>query len=524
MKKIFDKVTILLVICSMIISTGISKVDASSNSLYNLYTKTLVSDSIKYLNEVYLKKYPNLGLTLKYGTLEEKAIIKNLAKDITKNSKTDLEKSNAIYNWILKNIKFSEKSSAYSMDALYEKKGHCMSYSNLMTDMLKSIGIKCAVVGGIGEDMTKETTVDGLSGHYWVMAYIDSKWTLYDVAKRVKAETNIDTMAKKYYFSFIDFVFIDNFCSKKYNHQVTYNNGFKVLNTEEDYIPNVAGSYFNDIPVAFATNKHVKYVGDFEEFNCPEEAKNNVFNGGLAYIENEQSIYSFENGIISFRNELMINNKKCLTLDSGCFIVNSSKAPYYFIHGGLTFKRGDTVSIVKIEVADSLDKFQVEWKSSNPSIIKVLDDNKLQCLKNGKTDLTLTITNKKAGVSNIWPITVYVGNGRPSVDFTYKSDDSLTVNKLKTLKVKIKKLKNKKKNKLYIKWKKISGVDGYQIAYAINKKFTKKKKTKKSKKTSITLKKLKKKKYYVKVRAYKKVNNKIHWSKWSKIKLKKIKK
>ena len=78
-----------------------------------------------------------------------------------------------------------------------------------------------------------------------------------------------------------------------------------------------------------------------------------------------------------------------------------------------------------------------------------------------------------------------------------------------------------------VTWKKISGVSGYQIQYSTSKKFTKKTTkavySKGNKKYTKTVKKLKsKKKYYVRVRTYKKVNIngktfKIY-SKWSKVK------
>ena len=86
--------------------------------------------------------------------------------------------------------------------------------------------------------------------------------------------------------------------------------------------------------------------------------------------------------------------------------------------------------------------------------------------------------------------------------------------------VSISKLQSKSRRKLTVKWKKRSGVSGYQLQYALNKKFTKGKKTKKVsgyKKTSLTLKKLKSRKtYFVRIRTYKKVNGKIYYSSWSK--------
>lgn len=99
-----------------------------------------------------------------------------------------------------------------------------------------------------------------------------------------------------------------------------------------------------------------------------------------------------------------------------------------------------------------------------------------------------------------------------------------TTTPIKLSKPTIKKAKNLsgKKVKVTLK-KKVKQASGYQISYATNSKF-KKKKLKKFTKTTVTIKKLKKKKYYLKVRAYKKSGNTTIYSKWSKVKSIKIKK
>ncbi len=85
-------------------------------------------------------------------------------------------------------------------------------------------------------------------------------------------------------------------------------------------------------------------------------------------------------------------------------------------------------------------------------------------------------------------------------------------------------VKNKKKKSVNVSWKKVSGTTGYEIQYADNKKF-KKKKTKSVKKRSTVIKKLKKRKtYYFRIRAYKLSGKKKIYGKWSKVKRIKIKK
>lgn len=91
-------------------------------------------------------------------------------------------------------------------------------------------------------------------------------------------------------------------------------------------------------------------------------------------------------------------------------------------------------------------------------------------------------------------------------------------------KIVLKSVKACGKGKIKVKWKKSTAAKGYQLQYSTNKKF-KSKKTKTTSKTSLTIKKLKKKKtYYIRVRAYKKVNGKKTYGKWSSVKRIKIRK
>jgi len=71
-----------------------------------------------------------------------------------------------------------------------------------------------------------------------------------------------------------------------------------------------------------------------------------------------------------------------------------------------------------------------------------------------------------------------------------------------------------------VKWKKKSGITGYQIQYSTNSKFKKGNKSIKIKNAKTGSKKITKlksnKKYYVRIRTYKIVNKKTYYSNWSK--------
>lgn len=80
------------------------------------------------------------------------------------------------------------------------------------------------------------------------------------------------------------------------------------------------------------------------------------------------------------------------------------------------------------------------------------------------------------------------------------------------------------KRKMTVSFWSVSDADGYQIRYSTNKKFKSRVKVTKTKSTRKTIKKLKRrKKYYVQIRAYKKVQGKTVYGKWSAKKSAKIK-
>ena len=113
----------------------------------------------------------------------------------------------------------------------------------------------------------------------------------------------------------------------------------------------------------------------------------------------------------------------------------------------------------------------------------------------------------------------------PTVTPSVTPDNPDKISGKKTLsKVILRVPKNKKGRKLVVRWNAVKDAKGYQLQYALNKKF-KKKKSIQTKKTKYTIKKLKKKKtYYIRVRAYKMNGKKKVYGKWSTVKKVKIRK
>ncbi|MBQ2643296.1 MAG: fibronectin type III domain-containing protein, partial [Eubacterium sp.] len=164
-----------------------------------------------------------------------------------------------------------------------------------------------------------------------------------------------------------------------------------------------------------------------------------------------------------------------------------------------------------------------DGKAKYPKISIVDANNNL--LELGKDYIPFYSNNVNKGVASVTVYGIGAYSGSKTLSFII-SDKKADTQPPSLGKVNFK-AKNIKKKAVKLSWKKIKNANGYTVQYALNKKFTKKKKTVnvKASKTSKTIKKLKKKKtYYFRARAYCNYKGKKVYGKWSKVKKVKIKK
>jgi len=148
--------------------------------------------------------------------------------------------------------------------------------------------------------------------------------------------------------------------------------------------------------------------------------------------------------------------------------------------------------------------------------------NKWTTVKN-TTSNTYTVSKLKAGTTYKFRVRAY----KKISGKNYYSGWAYLTTPTKPATVTLSSVKSTKSKKITVKWKKAT-CTGYQVQYSTSSKFKKGNKTvavSKSKTTSKTISKLKgKKKYYVRVRAYKTVDGKKYYGSWSKVKSVKVKK
>ncbi len=146
--------------------------NTTGNSYKSVYTQK-IDANIESSNAIYLCSNSTINWT------NDMAAIKKAAS-LTKDLKTDKEKFDAIYDYIISNYIYDYDKAAtvkpgYTPDVekIYESKaGICYDYSVLFASMLRSQGIPTKVIKG------NSTLVD--SYHAWNEVLLDGKWIIVD--------------------------------------------------------------------------------------------------------------------------------------------------------------------------------------------------------------------------------------------------------------------------------------------------------------------------------------------------------
>ena len=169
-----------------------------------------------------------------------------------------------------------------------------------------------------------------------------------------------------------------------------------------------------------------------------------------------------------------------------------------------------------LSLANHTAKVTVSWDKDEDAdgyIFKV--NGRETAYSAGKTAMTYS-SNVSVGKKYTYEVTPYVnhvrdGNSSKVKGRTYKI---AYVPKVTVATAKLTKVRKGKKS-FTAKWKKVNGADGYQLSYKSGKR-TKYQIVRSGSKTSLKVTKLKKhKKYTVKVRAYKTINNLKYYGSWS---------
>ena len=192
-----------------------------------------------------------------------------------------------------------------------------------------------------------------------------------------------------------------------------------------------------------------------------------------------------------------------------------------FTENSVTLKKGESHMLkVQLLPEDLNVAGSIRYRSANPQVASVDADGQVRALASGETLITAYCVEQPQILAQIKVTVKETQQVQPKPT---DPNQNITVS---VPKVSFISLKASRSKKAVLKWKKIKGVSGYEISYAIGKKknWKRAKTIKKANTTKLTWKKLKsRKKYYFKIQAYKIVGGKKYSGKYSKIRSVKVK-
>lgn len=171
-----------------------------------------------------------------------------------------------------------------------------------------------------------------------------------------------------------------------------------------------------------------------------------------------------------------------------------------------TYRRSFYIKRALLNVKTGKSAYVYNGKLQKPAVTVSLLGKKLK----SSDYMVWYYNNKDIGTATI----EIVGKGK------YSAYYDIVYFKIIPATVSVKTVKSSAKGKLTVQWSKKSGITGYQVSYSTKKDFSEMKyQNIKNASGTLTLSKLKSgKKYYVRVRSYKKVSGKTYYSGWSSVK------
>ena len=391
------------------------------------YTREMTDNIFRYLDEVYIGKYPQLGLRWTHGKESDKQTITKLAQIITQGCTTDREKADAILGWIQRNIRYDVDYGGvvYSIDVFYARAATCAGYAMLMQDLLRMSGIPAVFGDGVrgNSSMNMETmTVAQVQekgiwdGHAWCYAYVDGQWLLYDPLWSNEGTNDREYLSVNYFQATVDNItpiYGDDIPFREPDgNYVVYRDG-RFIQVRKDggsgYLGGSSVSINNtaDYHYWFCTCKEgstvscgMHYMFDHDERH-DQMIEGEAFSGGwLCYGGDSTTLasYAFENAVLA---EGLIMER-----DGVQYLLHAHESWYIYtdldnfrIHMGVpTVEPGFSGRLIlptDYFKYENGQRGEVEWISSNPDQIAVDNTGAITALTEGSAYISLRMVGEE---------------------------------------------------------------------------------------------------------------------------------
>ncbi len=401
------KKALSLILAAIILFTALP-LTASAETAAITMTPDITDAVFEYLDEIYIKKYPELGLEFSFGSEADKKVLQILAEMLTKNCKSDEEKAAAVAGWADRNINYRSYTAEngtyyYPVDVFYHRTGNCLGLGLFISQVLRLAGVPAVFCAGTRGDMKDYIKLEKRDiDHGWVMVYYNNTWNLYDPLFEVFGTNDREFISRWYFTDFMEGVspyYKGMNCSYVYyGDSIFYIDGRFVHYKEgvpaSEYYQMAAegGSSLNGCVPYFTKNRYFTENGGtdgFQYLTNPERKDKMIndecYSGGWIGYGVPWS-YTYENGIMAGCTVKEYNGEKLyLPFNSSPLRVQGDVSDYTFTFGMPTFILGNEISLPEplwLE-QEKADGRVITYESLTPEIATVDKDGKLTALKEG---------------------------------------------------------------------------------------------------------------------------------------------
>ncbi|MBE5956513.1 MAG: transglutaminase domain-containing protein [Lachnospiraceae bacterium] len=433
-KRIIYGLAILILLFFMPVT-----VNAGKNEKIGPYSAERVEDTFRYLDEVYINKYPELGLRDTYGTKIDNKVLQNLAELIVQGCDTDEEKANAVCAWLNRNIVY-EENSVYPIDTYYERKGQCLGYAQLMQDLLRKLGIKAVVSDGVRGDINSITYNEMLqmAGHAWCFVYLNNEWVLYDPLFFLEPVRDRTLIQNWYYIMTVEWVLPIFENSKtppvKGSEVPAYFNGkFVIIDQNGDiYAEDIGSTGFivNNLNVSFEvylegyTQWKSKYLLNNPEFLVPGDL---YYGRADFYYDGLNHAYIYENGMRASVVTAEWNDQAFFISEGGIMHeVELNFKDYTTMYGKLAVPlgyKGKTLYRESFHEYDYKD-YILKWSTDTPEKISIEEDGTITALEAGFAQLHAEVRRiEDDAIMSELRFEIYIYENERIPDYSDKNED-----------------------------------------------------------------------------------------------------
>ena len=434
-----NKIFVYILIAFMILVSVAPcvEVNAAETGCYFI-TKPLTEASIKYMDEIYIRKYPAFGLEQLYGSAEDQLAVKQAAEIIVSKKKTSKTKVESIVRWVNSNINYNGtimqmiEVAQYPAEVLREREANCVGYAMLMSRMMRSIGIPTVMCTGYYGDMNVYTVNKiendtSILGHAWIFVYYDNIWHLYDPLSGVMDMTDTEQIARHYFIDSVEGVIpsyegihIDDTLLKSGNF---YENGkfynyFDGKKSDSDYtkMVNFMLVNFRNLGQKKNANDGMSYVVDPDRKNQMEDYE--CYRDGWLKYGSEINRYTYPNGIMATHTFLEYQGKQLYMNNFGMIEILPENTPLIKSYPAMTV--GSSIYIEPYVLQAAVEEgCQIEWKVQNENskdIVSVDSNGVIYAKKTGLATVEVCGINSMGGYRFSHSITVrVVDNIKPIV-------------------------------------------------------------------------------------------------------------